>query len=76
MSQYKIVVSASVDMVGGDYKEIVDLVDDWNYSEEDAKKLFTKQEKLRLPDSRNSRNLGSKRGARVTYTQLVPKGVR
>lgn len=36
--------------------------------------LFTKQEKLRLPDSRNSRNLGSKRGARVTYTQLVPKG--
>lgn len=37
--------------------------------------LFTKQEKHRLPDSRNSRNLGSKRGIRVTCTQLVPKGV-
>ena len=36
MSDYKVTVWASISMVGGNYEQVIDLVDDFGHSEEDA----------------------------------------
>ncbi len=47
MSKYKIEVNVSMPSCYGSMRnEIVDLIDDWNYSEEEAKEIFKDENKL------------------------------
>lgn len=46
MSKYRVKFYFSNGMVGGDKKEIIDLVEDYNYSEEEAKEIVENDKKL------------------------------
>ena len=40
MSEYKIKIGGRGSTVGSERSEVVDLVDDWNYTEEEAERLW------------------------------------
>ncbi len=47
MSKYKVKFMVKTNKIGSETEETIDLVDDWNYSEEAAEKIVNDEELLR-----------------------------
>lgn len=41
MSEYKITITATANLVGAEWSEEIDLVDDWDWDEDDAKNAYS-----------------------------------
>lgn len=46
MSKYQVSFYASTRYVGAEVEEVIDLIEDYNFSEEEAKEIFESEEKL------------------------------